>query len=206
MLPSGVRVQQDRSLRGAFHALLTARCSPDGQREEHVILSSGRVRADTVAVVTLGSRFCGALCIATTMCACSMIVSGQLFPGVTNGIECGDPPTTPTSTPPIIDTVMTGLLIVGTVLLVVDRDLSLRDDATYLLLVPTVMFGTSAAVGFQYVGHCQALEREYAAPIDCAAVKATADELRARGGGTIRDTKFLNSIAVHRCFGQSPAK
>lgn len=84
-----------------------------------------------------------------------MIVSGQLFPGVTSGIECGDPPTTPTSTPPIIDTVMTGLLIVG---------------------------------------------------IDCAAVKATADELRARGGGTIRDTKFLNSIAVHRCFGQSPAK
>jgi hypothetical protein len=120
---------------------------------------------------------------------------GTERPGIAS--VCGDPPRPPNAAPPIID-VVAGLLAVGTPVLIAHEN-----GPGYVLAIPAALFAGSAVFGFHVIRRCRSEAREYAAPIDCAAVRATADELRVRDGGTIRDPTFLSSVAVHRCFGQS---
>src|SRR5678816_4366377 len=128
----------------------------------------GRYIRDVDARVRF-ARSCVALCVATTMSACSMMLSAG--PTSTPSV-CGDPPTSLNPAPPIIDTVMAGGVVLGTAVYVANRGLgprdALMDPPVDLLLLSAAVFALSAAQGFAVVSHCRSLERQYAAPIDCA--------------------------------------
>ena len=98
---------------------------------------------------------------------------------------------------PVLDTLLATGFLVGTGVAVNNVG-----NGGYYLLVPAGFFALSAALGFLEVRSCKAAIREHeqAELIDCATIRATAVELRARGGGTIRDAKFVNSARVQSCL------